>query len=641
VSRTVSTVDKRLEEGEPSERNLRIPPIPLNSLLALGLILATVLWRTWAVLQWTYVEDDWRWIVQSYRMPLFHYLTQQYNGHLQPAQFGIVWILTKIAPLNYAVAVIPVLVMSLASGWLMWGFLRALFGDRPGNLIPLAVFLLCPLVVPALVWQAAALGDISVGMFLIATLFAVLRYVRAPSTHGLVLVALAYIGGLLFWEKSLLTFPTAAVFVLLFLGEGEGRARIRNVMLGRWQLWTVLASISVIYGIWYVVAAASQQSYQPTILEVGLLVRTVFLTTVIPTFMGGPWSADTAVFGVIKELTPSVRNLTFAAFAVVVVASLLWRRKAWRGWTLPLFYLGMTVVVVATSNRFMFLGNSIGSAARYFAESVPVLAIGLALAYMVPLDRMRDPAWGLRPFVERRLPRVRAWALRVTREADGPTERSPWWTARKITVVVVIAYAISALITGSKMALKGNERSAKVWLANARQELAAYPRASIYDNLLPKTAVTLGLAGDFAPLKNTLKPIAPKVRWNAASDDMLVFDQGGRLRPAQVVPGVITPPGPVPGCGYRAEADGFFVAELAPQAFGWIWGVGLPYSTDADHDGFVTIDGSRQAVRFHKGFHTLIVVRDGTVGWITVESRRASVCVFGMAVGVVQPLPTG
>jgi hypothetical protein len=646
VTGSATTIDETTRQAAPW-RSFRLPPISLNSLLAFVLIVSVVAWRTWAVLQWTFQDVDWRWIGSVQRIPLWQFITSHRLGHLQPAQFVIYSATTKFAPLNHFVAVIPLLVFSLASGWLMWRFLRALFGDRPGNLIPLAVFVLCPLTVPALVSLTFAYGIIPGQLFIIATLFAVLRYMRAPSAGRLAVVALAYAGGLVFWEKALLILPTAAFFVVLFLGEGEGWTRVRNVTLPRWRFWALLGGTTIVYIVLYLSTTASQQNNSPTALGIGRLIRRVFLTTLIPTFLGGPWSLrNWPVFGLFVGLPLAVSVLVLLTFAAIVASSLLLRRQAWRGWILALVYVVSCIAIVVTSNRFSILGSLIGGAARYFADCVPALAVGFALAFMVPLDRLGDPAWGRRPFAERIEPRIRA-AIAAFRFQGGPATaaegRLPRLTARTFAVGVVIAYTASALVTGTQMAAEGPERSARAWLANVKAELAANPNASIYDALLPRKAVASPvLLGDFVPLESrTLSLIAPKVRWNGTSDRMLVFDVGGRLRPARVVPGVVAHPGPVPGCGYRAGPNGYFVARVAPQLFPWQWALGLHYSTNADHDGFVTVDGDRERVRFHRGIHNLILIRHRTVGWVTVESQNQTVCVTRMMVGVIRPSTTG
>jgi len=101
------------------------------------------------IVLWTFVAD-------AARTSFGRFVTMPYKGHLQPGQFAIAWLVSRIAPLNYTVAVFPVLLLTLAGGVLMWKFLVALFGDRPATLIPLAFLMLCPLTVPAALCSSGA-----------------------------------------------------------------------------------------------------------------------------------------------------------------------------------------------------------------------------------------------------------------------------------------------------------------------------------------------------------------------------------------------------------------------------------------------------------------------------------------------------
>jgi hypothetical protein len=660
----VVTVDQEPDQAEPSRRRARLSSTQLNSRLASLLILSAVAWRAWAMLQMSFFEDDWYWVGGVWRMSFWHYVIRQWNGHLQPGQFAVVWVATKIAPLNYVVvAIVPVLLLTLAAGWLMWRFLKALFGDRPGNLIPLAVFMLCPLSVPAVVWLAAALGALSVQLAVVLTLFAVLRYVRHPSAWHLVLVGASFVGGLLFWEKTLLVVPTAVVFVLLFLGEGRGWERLKNVTVGRWRLWATFAGVSALYLVWYLSATVSQQTHLPSALEIGRLARTTFLTTLIPTFLGGPWSlGHWPVFGVILPLGPLLRVLVWAGFAALVAISLVRRRQAWRGWVLALAYVVASIGIIVSSNRFVILGELIGIAARYFADCVPALALGFGLAYMVPLERVGDPSWGYTTLWERvvqqatpgLVARARAVTLNALRYREPPgwskakrarpsrRLRIPRWTARTFAVSAILLYGMSSLITGSKLAIQGKERSTTHWLANVKAELAAHPTASIFNALLPRRAVSVPFrVGFFPEQKITLKPISARVQWNAPSNRMLIFDDRGHLRPLEMAPITTTTPGPIAGCGYLTSPTGWFVAKLDAPLVPWQWVVRLDYFTSTSHEGYVTLGTDRQRVPFRRGLHSLTLIHEGTGQWVTVESPQTAVCVGKILVGNVRPPPEG
>jgi len=627
---------QRLEEQpEAPVRVVRISVSSLSSLLPVAFIALVVVWRAWAALQWTFQGDDWAYASAAARIPFLHFVTMQYNGHLQVGQFALVWAVTKIAPLNYGVAVAPVLIATFLGGLLMWRLLRALFGDRPANLIPLAVFMLCPLSIPPALWWAASLQTILLQVFIVATLFAVLRYVRAPSTWRLVTVGLVYATALLFWEKALLILPLVVLFVVLFLGEGSGRARLRSVAIGRWHLWAVLAGISAAYTGWYVGTATWQLTNRATLGQFGRLARTTVGSTVVPTYLGGPWSASQ---GMLHQLSSFPRVLTWGVSAVLVGVSLLLRRPAWRAWALLGAYVGLDIVLVAAS-RVTLIGPVIGLGARYFADSVPVFALALGLAFMVPLERRTDPAWAGRVVVLDLGPEGTVKTIDAASDGRGAARPTAFWTPRRFAFAVVLLYAASAGITSVRMAGLAGTYSTKRWFATVRSEIALHPTASIVDGYLPARVIPPALFPEAGKASRAFAPIAPHVRWNAPAETMLMFDLDGRLRLASVGRVTSAQAGPRFGCGYLVNG-GPVTVRLKGKLFSWTWGVMASYFSNGASPGFVTVDGDRQLVRFLSGRHTLFLVHVGRATAVTIEDG-GSLCVGDIVVGDLHPFVAG
>src|SRR5207302_9482834 len=85
-------------------------------------------------------------------------------------------------------------------------------------------------------------------------------------------------------------------------------------------------------------------------------------------------------------------------------------RQAWRGCILPGVYLALCLGPVASGRRNV-IGSVIGLSSRYVGDWVPVLALALALAYAVPLDRRGDPSWRRREGPRRLAARFRTWTF--------------------------------------------------------------------------------------------------------------------------------------------------------------------------------------------------------------------------------------
>lgn len=51
---------------------------------ALAILVVTLVWRTWTVSSWSWIQDDWIYQIEAQRQPLVDYLTQNYNQHFMP-----------------------------------------------------------------------------------------------------------------------------------------------------------------------------------------------------------------------------------------------------------------------------------------------------------------------------------------------------------------------------------------------------------------------------------------------------------------------------------------------------------------------------------------------------------------------------
>jgi hypothetical protein len=614
---------------------LRIPSA--ETIVASTLIAAVVAWRTWASLLWSFQRDDWVWVAEAARKQFLPYVTWVYHGHLQPAQFAIIWVVTRLSPLNYPLAMAPVLILTAVSGVLMWRFLGALFGERSSNLIPLAVFMLCPLTLPSALWLTTALGIVPLQLFIVATLYAVLTYVRRRSTARLAVVCLTYAGALLFWEKSLLILPLVVIFVLLYLGRGSGWSRLRDVTAPLWRLWALLGGISACYTAWYLVVATSPLASRGSVQWVAQLVRISFGSTLIPTFVGGPWSVGRLEAvppfpgeSVPINVLPLLPRLgTWVLLGAIVATSLLLRRQAWRAWVVLSAYVGLCLGLVIEGRLGSWSGPMIGLSTRYVADAVPVFALALALSFSSPLERRTDPSWAARDYVVRATEAraVKRTARRVRRGSRGRRA-----VVRFVGIAAVLTYAVSAMITNQRMAEVAHAYSVKTWLAAARSSLAAHPTASIFDSYLPANALASAYAGDAARASHSLAPIAPDVRWNAPAEQMLTFDASGHLVPLTIDPVTSAKQGPASGCGYRIGAEPVTIVSGRPLA-PWLWGLDISYMAIDDVRGFIDIQGDRQPVTFLRGSHHMNLIHFGPVASVAIWDDGSRVCVSGLRVG--------
>src|SRR5690349_5028781 len=107
-----------------------VVPLPVVALvvgaIAVGL-------HGWVALRGYFWQDD---FLITYRAAHgspgdVHYLFQAYNReHVAPGMFLVAWVMVKLAPLGWAVAMLPLLVVHALTLVLFWRLLVRLFGSR-------------------------------------------------------------------------------------------------------------------------------------------------------------------------------------------------------------------------------------------------------------------------------------------------------------------------------------------------------------------------------------------------------------------------------------------------------------------------------------------------------------------------------
>jgi hypothetical protein len=324
-------------------------------------------------------------------------------------------------------------------------------------------------------------------------------------------------------------------------------------------------------------------------------------------------------------------------FAAMIVVSIALYRQAWRAWVMLAGYLALALALVATS-RIGILGPVIGLDARYTADSVPVFALALALAFLVPLDRSADPAFRRRPLVVDLGQGRRTWVL--SGELEPPTR--PSRTAARIAVLVLVtAYAASAMLTSVRLAGAASTASIKSWFDNVRTALVTHPSESVVDGFIPaRGAPLVSFDSDAADLSKVLQPIAPRVRWNAPAETMFVFDAFGHLRPVSIDRVASARPGEARGCGYLLnESHPRTTAYLERPLIGRQWGIRLGYFSQDGATGLVNVDGDAQEVVFLPGLHPLYLVHEGPVTSVAMATMDNPVCVSYIQVGTIAPEP--
>jgi hypothetical protein len=587
---------------------------------AYALVAVSLAVWAWAASQSYFRQDDFVYYYRAASRPLsWDGLFADYQGHLQPGQFLLVEGLAAVAPLSWLAAVAVVLLLRAVACVAAVRLLVELFGRRPGILAPLALFLFSPLLVLPFLWWAAALQVLTLQAALVLAALAHVRWLRTgrPLPAGLALLAVA--GGLFCWEKALLI-PVVLVGVeLLARRGGLPVAAARRV-----PVWAAHVLLAGGYLVLYLARTGStgRDATRASVGDLLELAREALLSGFGPGLVGGPWRSG--YFGSLPP-EPSVGAVVVAAVVVagVVVATALARpRMAGPAWLALAAYLAFDVALVAAL-RLDFIGPALGRDPRYTADAVPVAALVLGFALFPPAGSADRPA------------PARRWvtALAARRPTPGPLP---------VSLVALIAYLASCLITTAQAADHMHRTSGRDYVTTARAQLAAAPGVSVWDGAVPDDVLS-PLFGADATASRVFGELADPPRFDEPTADLRILDGLGLLRGVDMITEARSRPSADPDCGYGVQAGQQRAIPLDTATSGRKQAVRVGYYNGRAVPGTVTVDGVATRVTFQQGLHYVYVVAPGPVRSVQLSidaaEAGAGFCATDVVVGQPWPKP--
>lgn len=340
------------------------------------------------------------------------YLTRVHTGHFEPIGFGFMWILTRLAPWNWNVAMLAMLIAQALVAILVWRMLTELFTRRALVLVPFALYCLTPLTIPAFTWLSAAIIWLPLTAALAGAIANHAVYLRSGRFEDAVWAVFWYCFGLASFEKIVIYIPFIMVLTLAL--SPMVRLTVRDVLgLVRrsWMVWVGYAAATAVYLLIYLDGADRAEATADLVVPTqGQVVDFVYLSvfrTMIPGALGGPWDWQPASYA--GAMVDSPRFFDWACWivaAAIIVGSLLTRRRIGRSWLALLVYLGGSIAALAVG-RVAMSGPLAALETRYLADTVVPLVVVIGMCLM-PLDEETDP-W---------LPQARTWLAAIPRQTQ-------------------------------------------------------------------------------------------------------------------------------------------------------------------------------------------------------------------------------
>jgi hypothetical protein len=583
---------------------------------AMVLVAGQLGWRAVLLGRGYFTQDDFLMLTLGGRPMSVDLLMQDYSGHLFPGGFLVAWLHAHLAPLDWTVAVVEIVLLQLVASVLAWLVLCRLLPGSWWRLPVLAAYLFCPLSLWPTQWWAVAIQYLPVSIFLLLATWALLHRIQEGSRWSGPLVVAATVAGLLFQERAVL-YPVVLGFVAVAFAEAAGLRRIGVALRSHLVVWVPLVVLLVGY-VWVhrelaPIARTSPGSAAASAELVGNFVA----RNAVPGFVGGPWT-DPGPFTIVVPADWAV-VLSWAVVAVAVGWTL---RRSWSagwGWLLLLVYLLVDAVLLFGGRTGPDFGEMLGLIPRYSADAVPVLVVGLGLV-------ARAVAADSRP--------ARVSATRAT---------SRWRPPPPLPLALAACYLGSSAISTAVVAPHSYNVDDRAYVESIRTGLRAEPRAVLYDGIAPDNVMVTWF-GDLARVSTVVGSAPEDPVFDLPTYAMRIVDATGRLRSINLVGTVSDVRTRDRVCVHRVDADRVTRVELAEPSAPGKQVVRISYYTSASGFLRVTTPDGEVSLPLRTELNVADLVVEGPVEDLGMRldspgdaAADATVCVVDVVVGFPTP----
>ncbi len=549
-------------------------------LAAAGLVLAQLGFRGWMTFSSWFTVDDFTFMARLSGAGRLDEAAEPYAGHVMPAGMYLSWLADRLAPYDFRLIAVMLLLMQLLANVGLVMLLVRLFGARPGILPPLAVYLFCSIGTPVAIWWAAGVNAIPMQVALFWGLAAHVEHLRTRSTRQLVLAVVWVLLGLLFFEKTILVLGVYGIVALAYFTTGDLRSRLRQAWT-RYRLAAVTyAVLGVAFLAFYYQWALNFSPGQAGNDALGDVVTNMVFKAYLPAVFGGPleWSRLDQ-FSLAAPRDAIV--IASVALTYLVLRELhRSRSRTLRAWFVPAFFLTCDVVLVL-AGRVSFIGSQISLDFRYQGELPAATAIALALATM--------PVLGARERVQRRGTSV---------FADDPQR------VAAATAAMVLLASVSSV---QYVTHWDDTMQARPYFQNLlRSVKSAKEPIPLVDLPVPAFVMwPLGFPDNL--VSRQLRHYRDRVAFpQVVNDNLYAVDTHGKVVPVVVEEVRRGLPGPREGCGYAVRQQDVTIPLDGPVLYGGFW-VRVGYLSSARTPVVVSAGEAEFSAVLEPGVHALFL----------------------------------
>ncbi len=539
------------------------------------------------------------------------YLLADHDGHVMPGAFLLGGAITRAAPLVWAWPAVSLVILQVVASLALLRALHVILGWRPELLVPLCFALFTPLGVPGFAWWAAGLNCLPLTAAMAWVCADAILLQRTGNQRYAVTGVLAYLGGLLFFEKSaVIPFVAFTIVALLQYVRGD-RAAISTAWRGGRRLWLASLGLTAAWAVLYVTVVDQKRWSSDLAMTWDLLARSV-THGIVPGLAGGPWqwqrwapASPWATPGV------TVMVLGWTVLAAALAVSMLRKERIGPVWLVAAGYAVACQVPIYLMRSSAFTALELAQTLRYLPDLVVVLALLAAVGFCAP--NRPGSQW-----------------------ADASTRRTA------VVVVCATAFVASSMFSTMTFLTSWQDNPTKPYLRNAIAGMAA-AKAESPSPMLDQDVDPLILQPVVGPqslASHLFALITNRPDFAGATDRLRMLNSAGEVVGADVTWVRTITPGPRPQCGYFVAADEPVRMELNGPLLPAEWTAEINYLANTDGSVVFSLPvGPETRVAVKPGLNRVYVRLSGAGESITVRAATAAltVCLAAGPVGYLSP----
>ncbi|MFD3747507.1 hypothetical protein [Nocardia sp. NPDC058633] len=603
-------------------------------LVAVTLIVAQLVLRGWVAGIGFFYWDDFLLIGRVSSQPVLstEVLFTSHDGHVMPLAFVLTWLITEVAPLNWAVAAVVLVGLQLLASLAVLRLVVVVVGVRARMLGPLAFFLFVPFTVPAFAWWSAAVNALPLQIALAWVSADAVRLVRTGRRGYAVSGAVVFAVALLFFEKSVVVLPVAvAVAVLVAHVSGESaRVALRRGA----ALWTAAGAVLLAWSACFLLVIQRPRGLSAPE-HPGSLWSRALSDGLVPALFGGPWRWERW-----QPATPwadppgPLVALSWLLLIVFAAWTIRTHHRVVAVWACTAGYAVLTIAPVVLLRDGPSTAGLLLQSLRYFADFAVVATFALALIALAPRRHPSHSRNGSNTF-------ARQEDAHSAQASSGggsvPIEAGRAGRARQIAgIAATVLFLASSVYSTITFARSWEPSPARTYVTGVRASLPDAADAPLLPQEVPWNVLN-PLAFPENMTDRVLAPIATSTTFSLATARLRMITDEGAVVDAQVWWNRAIVEGPEPRCGHRVRGTtGVNLALDGPMQIR-DWTAQLNYHAERDGRIALSFEGETETIAdVRAGLNTVYVRLLGGGDTLRIRSldERQSLCIGAGPVGV-------